>query len=104
MPQVLSLTPHCLADVWNDIRRVGQATGRCQEAETLAANLEQKVSAVASVTALSSSRPRVLCLEWLDPFYVGGHWVPEMVAKAGGEDVLGRAGHASFRVTLEEIL
>src|SRR5580698_4738427 len=43
MPQVLSLTPHCLADVWNDVRRVGQATGRCQEAETLAAALEQKV-------------------------------------------------------------
>jgi len=103
MPQVLSLTPHCLADVWNDIRRVGQATGRCQEAEALAAALEQKVSAVALVAAQLRA-PRVLCLEWLDPFYVGGHWVPEMVAKAGGEDVLGRPGEASFRVTSEEIL
>ena len=104
MPQVLSLTPHCLADVWNDIRRVGQATGRCQEAETFAATLEQKVSAIASVVAQSRARPRVLCLEWLDPFYVGGHWVPEMVAKAGGEDVLGRPGEASFRVSSEQIL
>jgi iron complex transport system substrate-binding protein len=104
MPQVLSLTPHCLADVWNDIRRVGQATDRCQEAETLAAALEQEISAIASVVAQSRARPRVLCLEWLDPFYVGGHWVPEMVAKAGGEDVLGRAGQASFRVTSEQIL
>jgi iron complex transport system substrate-binding protein len=104
IPQVLSLTPHCLADVWNDIRRVGQATGRCQEAETLAAALEQKVSTVASAVAHVHPRPRVLCLEWLDPFYVGGHWVPEMVAKAGGEDVLGHPGEASFRVTSEEIL
>lgn len=104
MPRILSLAPHCLADVWNDIRRIGQATGRCCEAETFAAALEQKISAIASVVAQSRARPRVLCLEWLDPFYVGGHWVPEMVAMGGGEDVLGRAGQASFRVTSEKIL
>src|SRR3984885_998913 len=51
MPQVLSLTPHSLADVWNDIRRVGQATRRCQEAETFAASLEQKISAIESAIA-----------------------------------------------------
>jgi iron complex transport system substrate-binding protein len=104
MPDVLSLTPHSLADVWNDIRRVGRATGRCEEAEALAAGLEQKVSAIASITARAGTRARVLCLEWLDPYYVGGHWVPEMVAKAGGEDVLGRAREPSFRVTAAEIL
>ncbi len=104
IPQVLSLTPHCLADVWNDIRQVGQATGRCQEAETFASALEGKIAAIASVPVQSIARPRVLCLEWLDPFYVGGHWVPEMVAKAGGEDVLGRPGDASFRVGSEQIL
>jgi iron complex transport system substrate-binding protein len=104
MPQVLSLTPHYLADVWNDIRRVGRATGRSKKAETFAAALEQRTSAISPVTAQSHTRPRVLCLEWLDPFYVSGHWVPEMVAKAGGEDVLGRAGEASFRVPPEEIL
>ena len=51
----------------------------------------------------SARRPRVLCLEWTDPFYIGGHWVPEMVAKAGGDDVLGRGGEPSFRVTADEI-
>ena len=45
----------------------------------------------------------MLCLEWLDPYYVAGHWVPEMVTKAGGEDVLGRAGEPSFRVSSEDI-
>jgi iron complex transport system substrate-binding protein len=46
----------------------------------------------------------VLCVEWLDPYYVGGHWVPEMVAKSGGQDILGRAGEPSFRVSAEEIV
>jgi iron complex transport system substrate-binding protein len=44
-----------------------------------------------------------LCLEWLDPYYVGGHWIPEMVSHAGGEDVLGRLREPSFRVTSEQI-
>ncbi len=100
-PQVLSLTPHSLADVWDDIRRVGEATDHRREADALVATLEQRVAAIESTAARGRSRPRVLCLEWLDPYYVGGHWVPEMVFKAGGEDVLGRLREPSFRVTAE---
>jgi iron complex transport system substrate-binding protein len=99
MTRVLTLTPHSLADVWNDIRKVGDATQRRREAQGIAITLEQRVAAIEAKVALAKTRPRVLCLEWLDPFYVGGHWVPEMVAKAGGLDVLGRAGEPSFRVT-----
>ena len=102
-PCVLSLAPHSLADVWDDIRRVGEATGRRREAQALAITLEQRVAAIEMKVARAATRPRVLCLEWLDPYYVGGHWVPEMVAKAGGEDVLGRAGEPSFRVRAEQI-
>lgn len=102
-PRVLSLTPHSLSDVWDDIRRVGDATGRRREAQALAITLEQRVAAIEMKAAHLSPRPRVVCLEWLDPFYVGGHWVPEMVGKAGGEDVLGRAGEPSFRVTAEQV-
>lgn len=102
-PRVLSLVPHSLHDVWDDIRRVGDATARRREAQALAITLEQRVAAIEMKAAQCSSRPRVLCLEWLDPYYVGGHWVPEMVAKAGGEDVLGKAGEPSFRVTAEQI-
>jgi iron complex transport system substrate-binding protein len=102
-PRVLSLTPHSLADAWDDIRRVGDATGRRREAQALAITLEQRVAAMEMKVARAASRPRALCLEWLDPFYVGGHWVPEMVKKAGGDDVLGRAGEPSFRVTAEQI-
>jgi len=103
-PQVLSLTPRSLAEVWDDVRRVGEATGRKREAETLAVSLEARVKAIAEVAASTRSRPRVLCLEWLDPCYVGGHWVPEMVALAGGEDVLGRLREPSYRVTADQIM
>ena len=122
-PRVLTLTPHSLDDVWQDLIRVGYATKTRARAEALAAELRAKVQAVASSTASTAAsasasasaqaaasttaeaavRPRVACLEWLDPFYVGGHWVPEMVATAGGEDVLGRAGHPSFKVSADDI-
>lgn len=101
-PKILSLTPCSLADVWDDIRRIGEATGRRRDAQGLAMCLELKVAAI-EMNVANARRPRVLCLEWMDPFYIGGHWVPEMVAKAGGEDVLGRAGEPSFRATSEQI-
>jgi iron complex transport system substrate-binding protein len=102
-PRVLALTPHSLRDVWDDVRKIGDATQRRREAQALSITLEQKVAEIEAKAAQAKTRPRVLCLEWLDPYYVGGHWVPEMVAKAGGRDVLGRAGETSFRVTGEEI-
>lgn len=103
-PLVLSLTPRSLAEVWEDIRRVGEATGRHREAEALAASLERRVAAIEATSVRAGSRPRVLCLEWLDPYFVGGHWIPEMVYKAGGEDVLGRLRQPSFKVSGDEIL
>jgi iron complex transport system substrate-binding protein len=102
-PKVLTLTPHTLADVWDDICRVGASTVTSRAAEALAVQLAARVAKINALARSAATRPRVLCLEWLDPFYIGGHWVPEMVAKAGGEDVLGRAGEPSFRATAEEI-
>jgi iron complex transport system substrate-binding protein len=102
-PRVLALTPHSLEDVWQDIIRTGCATGTTGDAEILVAELRAKVEAVESAVKAASNRPRVLCLEWLDPYYVGGHWVPELVTKAGGEDVLGRAEQPSFQVSAEDI-
>ncbi len=103
-PEVLSLTPRSLLEVWDNVRTVGQATGHEREGDALAAGLARRVAAIAEKTATLSTRPRVLCLEWLDPYYVGGHWIPEMVSKAGGEDVLGRFREPSFRVSAEQIL
>ncbi|MCI0355247.1 MAG: cobalamin-binding protein [Acidobacteria bacterium] len=101
-PTVLSLDPNGLADVWNDIRLVGGATGREKQARQLAEELQGRVRAVEEAVK-GHSRPRVLCLEWLDPPFVAGHWVPEMVSIAGGLDVLGRIGEPSFRATWEQI-
>ena len=101
-PKILSLTPHSLADVWDDIRKIGEATGRRRDAQGLAITLQQKVAAI-EMRVANAPRPGVLCLEWMDPFYIAGHWVPEMIVKAGGVDVLGRAGEPSFRATAEQI-
>jgi iron complex transport system substrate-binding protein len=102
-PQVLTLNPHSLADVCADIRAVGDATDRAAEAKALVDKFESALRDVErNVAALD--RPRVLCLEWLDPAYVAGHWVPEMVERAGGVDVLGQAGKPSFRVEWEAVL
>lgn len=102
-PQVLTLNPHSLADVCADIRAVGEATGRTTEAQRLVAEFEGGVAEVEQMIA-GLGRPRVLCLEWLDPPYVAGHWVPEMVERAGGIDVLGQAGKPSFRIDWDAVM
>jgi iron complex transport system substrate-binding protein len=104
MPRVLSLTPHTIADVWDDIRRIGDATGHAAEAEALVTALKRRVSDVEKAVSSASERPKVVCLEWLDPAYVGGHWVPQMVARAGGVDAQGCPGEPSFRVPWSRVL
>lgn len=103
-PRVLSLSPHTLSDVWSNILKIGDATGRDGQAQELAAALARRIAEIEAIVARAASRPRVACLEWLNPIYVGGHWVPEMVARAGGVDLFGRAGELSFRVPPEQVL
>lgn len=100
-PQVLPLSPRSIADVWNNILEVGNATGRSAEATKLVTHLKAKIS---GLTAKPGDSPRVLCLEWLDPPYVGGHWLPEMVALAGGIDVLGRPGEPGYEVSWQAVI
>ena len=102
-PRIVTLNPHSLADVCADIRTVGEATGRSEKAHAVIADFELQVAKIEAAVAVVN-RPRVLCLEWLDPPYVAGHWVPEMVERAGGLDVLGRAGDPSFRVEWEAVV
>ena len=105
-PDLLSLDPRSLAGVLADIRRVGAATGHAAEAEELVAGLERRLSAVrAAVRArvMGRPRPRVAALEWLDPPFAGGHWVPEMIELAGGEDALNRPGEGSRRMGWDEV-
>ncbi len=101
-PRVISLSPRTIGDIWKDILQVGDATGRLPQAEALVRVLQQRIAAVRNAVA-GAPRPRVVCLEWLDPLYVAGHWVPEMVECAGGTDVLGEAGKPSFRIDWDEV-
>ena len=100
-PQVLALSPRTISDVWGDIATVGEAAGRAAEARKLVAALEDKIARVR--TSPQAAAPRVLCLEWLDPPFVAGHWVPEMIALAGGIDVLGRVGERSYETDWDTI-
>jgi iron complex transport system substrate-binding protein len=103
-PEVLSLDPLDLGDVWRDILWIGEATGRRERAQQLIEKIGAHLAQIDAAVARLKSRPRVVLLEWLSPFYVGGHWVPEMIAHAGGLNVLGQAKAPSYRVTSEEIV
>jgi iron complex transport system substrate-binding protein len=100
-PEVLCLNSHTVAEVLNDVMKVGLATGRAAEAQELVARLNQQIAGAQSKRPTDA--PRVLCLEWLDPPFVAGHWVPEMVALAGGIDVLGRAGEHGYEVDWQTV-
>ncbi|HXO20846.1 MAG TPA: cobalamin-binding protein [Thermoanaerobaculia bacterium] len=101
-PEIVSLDPRSLAGVWADIRRVGALTGCSAEAEALLRGLEHRLHAVRAAVA-GRPRPRVAALEWLDPPFAGGHWVPEMIDLAGGTDVLAAPGSHSARLTWETL-
>jgi len=101
-PKMVSLKPERLHEVLADIRRVGEAAGRGGEAGRLVAELTERITTVGKLTARLNHRPRVLCIEWFDPLYVGGHWIPEMVNLAGGMDAAGRAGEKSRILAWEE--
>jgi iron complex transport system substrate-binding protein len=103
MPRILTLDPQSLDDVYEDIHRVAEAAGRASEAARVIASLRGRVAAVENAVE-GRARPRVLCLEWLDPPYPGGHWVPQMVEHAGGIDVLGKVRVPSVPVAWEAVL
>jgi iron complex transport system substrate-binding protein len=105
-PRVLSLNPHTLADVWDDVLSIGAATGCEQPAEKLVEYLKDRVASVQRAVQPfieKHKRPRIACLEWLNPVFNAGHWVPEMVAIAGGEDVLAHVGTPSIRVEWQQV-
>lgn len=103
-PEIISLDPHDLGDVWRDILWIGEVTGRREHAQHLVTRIGERLGILQQQLAAHARRPKAVVLEWLQPFYVGGHWVPEMVEHAGGVDVLGKAKVPSRRVTLQEIV
>jgi len=102
-PKILWFTPHSIAEIFGNLRELGAATGRLAEAEELAAAAHARLQNVIELTKKTPHRPRVFCLDWIDPYYCCGHWVPEMVELAGGEDALGRKGADSVRISWTDI-
>lgn len=103
VPQLISLNPAYISDVLDDVVVVGDAVGRGEEARREREFLRERIARVEErVSGLS--KPRVACLEWLDPLFSGGHWVPEMVHAAGGEDALAAPGQPSERITWERFV
>ena len=103
-PTVLTLNPGTVLDVIDDVVRIGDAADRSAEGHRVAAHLRDRLEAVHTRVQRKAHRPRVVCIEWLSPLYAAGHWVPEMVQLAGGQDVMAQPGGPSRVVTWNEVL
>lgn len=102
-PKVLSLHPRNIGEILGSILAIGDATGRSEVARAIVGELTERIEKVRMAIAGERDKPRVLCIEWLEPPFVAGHWVPEMVEIAGGEHGIVKVGEPSRRVEWEEI-
>ena len=101
-PRVLQQDPSTLGEMLEDVTRLGEAAGIVSEANEVRGELEARLAMVRAAVS-GATRPRVIALEWLDPPFVGGHWIPEMISIAGGEDVAGPPGLKSPEVRWGEL-
>ena len=102
-PRVVSLAPHQLDDVWEDVLRVGEALARYDQAKMLVRGYKKRLDYLRNATSKFGSRQRVTVLEWLDPLMAAGNWTPELVDYAGGENVFGEVGLHSPWLSWEEL-
>jgi len=102
-PEVLFLTPRNVAEIIENIVAVGRAIGRPDEAGALVRDHEERLDRVRGAVANAPTR-RVVFLEWTEPLFCGGHWVPEMISLAGGNDQLGRPGEDSVRMDWADVI
>jgi iron complex transport system substrate-binding protein len=103
-PRLVSVTASTLEEVLGNVERLGVVTGRSAEARELLARLRGRIQRVAETAAGARTRPGVVFLEWLDPPWCAGRWTPELIALAGGTDVLGRTGQRSRKVSWSEVV
>lgn len=103
-PEILSLEPGTVGEIMDSILLLGEVTQTKEKASELVEGLRKRIEAVEKKLSDERYRPGVFCLEWLDPPYAAGHWVPEMVKTAGGEPLISKAGEPSFKTSWDEIL
>ena len=102
-PALLSLSPSTLGDVWADLVLVADALGEGEEGHRLAASLANRVTDVAERTMRQKARPRVACIEWIEPLMAAGNWMPELLTLAGAESIFGTTGQHSPWIGFEEL-
>ena len=103
-PQIVSLTPNSLADVWDDIRRVACSLDIAERGRDVVAQLQARMHAISDQARAAGERPRVACIEWQEPLMSAGNWMPELVEMAGGVDLLGEPGKHSGYLTWTELV
>ncbi|HKC16584.1 MAG TPA: cobalamin-binding protein [Steroidobacteraceae bacterium] len=103
-PRILSMTPKSLDGIFSNLQELGEATGLSSCAQELVSAGRARLARIAARTRQISHRPRVFCMEWMDPLYCSGHWIPEMVELAGGTDELGHRGTDSVRIAWDDVL
>jgi iron complex transport system substrate-binding protein len=101
-PEVLVLDPKNLDDILQNIIQVGDKVGRQEKAKDFVLKLEKRISHIKDISKVS--KPKVLCIEWLDPLFSAGHWVPQMVDIAGGTNGISSTGDKSRRMGIDEIV
>lgn len=101
--QVVSLEPNTIEDIFANIETVGELCGVSEKAGEVAANLRERLRRLRAQSAQAETRPKVFMLEWLEPPFAPGHWVPEQTEAAGGVCLLGEAGKKSVSTTYEKI-
>jgi iron complex transport system substrate-binding protein len=102
-PRIVSLSPHQLSDVWEDLLRVGKALGREEQAQALIEGYQQHLNNLQTQVGAFGKHPTVAMLEWLDPLMSAGNWIPELVEIAGGQASFGERGQHSPWLTWEEL-
>jgi iron complex transport system substrate-binding protein len=101
---VVSCRPNALGDIWSDIRRIADTLGIPASGDRLVFDLQARMNAVAARASMAPVRPRVLCVEWIDPLMSASDWMPELVQLAGGTSLLAEAGRPSQWITWEKVV
>ena len=104
-PQIVILDPHNLQDILDNIIEIAKSIGKIEKGKNLIRLLESRIDKIKNITNSKNKKDllRILCLEWIDPFFTAGHWVPEMVKIAGGVNGLSKSKERSRRASIEEI-
>jgi iron complex transport system substrate-binding protein len=104
-PKVIILDPSDISDILDNIHEISKSIGKIKEGQNLVKSLEDKINKIKNITKIKNKKnlPKILCLEWIDPFFTAGHWVPEMVMIAGGINGLSKPKEQSRRASLKEI-